>query len=119
MSIYASKSHPLLVSCRPLAKALRSSFTSAIVKVLYGLDVVEKNDKYIAMMEKNLEAGEAFMPGTYYVEFLPFLRYVPAWVPGAGFQNDFAAWRHAAEWVKNVMVGKTKEGMVRRWRYAP
>ncbi|RDX50378.1 cytochrome P450 [Lentinus brumalis] len=94
-----------------LVEHIRYSFTSAIVKVLYGLDVVEKNDKYIAMMEKNLEAGEAFMPGTYYVEFLPFLRYVPAWVPGAGFQNDFAAWRHAAEWVKNVMVGKTKEGM--------
>ncbi|KAI0693292.1 cytochrome P450 [Cerioporus squamosus] len=94
-----------------LVEHIRYSFTSAIVKILYGLDVAEKNDKYIAMMEKNLEAGEAFIPGTYYVEFLPFLQYIPAWVPGAGFQKDFAAWRYAAEWVKNVMVEKTKEGM--------
>ncbi|RPD62684.1 cytochrome P450 [Lentinus tigrinus ALCF2SS1-6] len=90
---------------------IRYSFTSAIVKIIYGLDVAEKNDQSVAMMEKNLEAGEAFIPGTYYVEFLPFLRYVPAWVPGAGFQKDFAAWRYAAEWVRNVLVEKTKQGM--------
>ena len=89
-----------------------SSFTSAIVKVLYGIDVAEKNDSSVAMMEKNLEAGEAFVPGTYYVEFLPFLRYVPAWMPGAGFQKRFAAYRYAAEWVRKGMVDKTKKGMV-------
>ncbi len=65
------------------------------------------------MMEKVLEGGEAFVPGRYYVEFLPFLRHIPGWVPGAGFQKDFAEWRHAAEWVRNVMAERTKEGMVR------
>ena len=64
------------------------------------------------MMEKDLEAGDAFVPGRYWVEFFPFLRFVPAWVPGAGFQKDFAKWRHAAEWVRNVMLQKTKNGMV-------
>ena len=42
------------------------------------------------MMEMDLEAGDAFVPGRYWVEFFPFLRFVPAWVPGAGFQKDFA-----------------------------
>ncbi|TFK83549.1 cytochrome P450 [Polyporus arcularius HHB13444] len=94
-----------------LVDHIRYTFTSAIVKILYGLDVAEKNDKYIAMMARALEGGEAFVPGKYYVEFLPFLRHIPAWVPGAGFQKDFAWWRDAAEWVRSTMVEKTKEGM--------
>ncbi len=113
--IYDSEFVPLLPSpvCAQPTRMRVSTFTSAIVKILYGLDVAEKNDKYIAMMARALEGGEAFVPGKYYVEFLPFLRHIPAWVPGAGFQKDFARWRHAAEWVRSTMVEKTKEGMVR------
>ncbi|RPD62683.1 CyP450 monooxygenase [Lentinus tigrinus ALCF2SS1-6] len=101
----------LLDDPEDLVNHIRYSFTAAVVKIVYGFDVAEKNDKCIAMMEKDLEAGDAFLPGRYYVEFLPFLRHVPSWVPGAGFQKDFAEWRHAAEWVRNVMLQKTKDGM--------
>ncbi|KAI0693293.1 cytochrome P450 [Cerioporus squamosus] len=102
----------LLDEPEDLVEHIRFSFTAAVVKIVFGLEVAEKNDQYIAMMEKDLEAGDAFVSGRYYVEFLPFLRYIPAWVPGAGFQKDFAEWRYAAEWVRNVMVEKTREGMV-------
>ncbi|RPD62685.1 cytochrome P450 [Lentinus tigrinus ALCF2SS1-7] len=94
-----------------LVDHIRYSFTSSIVKIIYGFDVAEKNDKCVMMMEKALEGGEAFVPGKYYVEFLPFLRHIPGWVPGAGFQKDFARWRNAAQWVRNAMVEKTQEGM--------
>ncbi|KAI0693294.1 cytochrome P450 [Cerioporus squamosus] len=95
-----------------LVEHIRYTFTSSIIKIIYGLDVADKNDQYIAMMEKILEGGEAFVPGRYYVEFLPFLRHIPGWVPGAGFQKDFAVWRHASEWVRNVIPEHTKEGMI-------
>ena len=95
-----------------LTGGLLSTFAAAIVKVLYGVDVAGKDDRYIALMEKTLEAADAFTPGAYMVEYLPFLRYVPAWVPGAGFQRFFAELRHAAHEVRDALPAKTKEGMV-------
>ncbi|KAI0693296.1 cytochrome P450 [Cerioporus squamosus] len=101
----------LLADPTHLAEHIRYTFTTSIVKVVYGLDIAKKNDPYIAMMEQVLEGGEAFIPGRYFVEFLPILRHIPAWVPGAGFQKDFAFWRHAAQWVRNTMAEKAREGM--------
>ena len=31
--------------------------------------------------------SHAQVPGNFWVEFLPFLRYIPSWVPGAGFKK--------------------------------
>ena len=54
-----------------------SSFSAAVVKVVYGFDVASENDEYIALIVKTLEAAEAFVSGTFLVEFIPWLRYVP------------------------------------------
>ncbi|KAI0693295.1 CyP450 monooxygenase [Cerioporus squamosus] len=101
----------LLTNPTRLSEHIRYTFRAAIVRVLYG--VAEQDDQYVAMMEKVLEVGEAFTPGRYLVEFMPFLRHIPAWVPGAGFQDDFAGWRNATRWVRDNMVEKTKEGIVK------
>lgn len=29
----------------------------------------------------------ALVPGAFIVDFMPFLQYIPKWVPGAGFQT--------------------------------
>ena len=78
----------------------------------YGIDVEEKNDKYIALMAKITEGLQAFNPGKYMVQFLPVLRFIPAWVPGAGFQRDFAGWRGASEQAKKELYAIAKAGMV-------
>ena len=83
-----------------------------VVKILYGYDAASEDDKYIALIDKTLQAEEAFVSGTFMVEFLPWLRYVPRWFPGAGFQKTFAEWRRCAHEVKNDMVANTAEGMV-------
>ena len=31
--------------------------------------------------------AEAAIPGRYFVEFMPFLKHVPSWLPGAGFKR--------------------------------
>lgn len=38
---------------------------------------------------------EASVPGQFLVDLLPALKYVPAWVPGAGFQRKAARWSEA------------------------
>ncbi|TFK78807.1 CyP450 monooxygenase [Polyporus arcularius HHB13444] len=93
-----------------LSEHIHYTFRAAIVKAVYG--VAEQDDQYVAMMEKVLEVAEVFVPGRYLVEFMPFLRHIPAWVPGAGFQDELAGFRRATHWVRDKMVEKTQEGMV-------
>ena len=90
-----------------------SSFTAAIVKVVYGVEVASENDPYIALMEQVLESAEAFTPGAFMVELLPWLRHVPAWVPGGGFQKTLARWHRCTREVQNGMAARTEDGMVR------
>ena len=89
-----------------------STFAGAIVKVAYGFDVAEKGDRYIALMEKVTEGLQAFTPGRYLVEFLPIVRFVPKWTPGAGFHKDFAGWRRAAEEAREGLRIRCLAGMV-------
>ena len=65
-----------------------------IMRIVYGLDVYGPDEKYIQIAEKSMECFSAvFNPGRYLVQTLPWLRFVPASFPGAGFQREFAAWR--------------------------
>ena len=91
-----------------------SSFTSSIVKIVYGFDVQDSDDEYVAQMVKVLEGVEALTPGRYLVEFLPFLRLVPSWFPGAGFQKKFAVYRNVSRNVRAALLARTKAGMVGR-----
>lgn len=83
----------LLTFFHPLSNA-----SQTIMKVTYGLDVSPKNDRYIIIAEKALDAmAKAVTPGAFLVDIIPALRHVPAWMPGAGFQ------RKAREWKKVVL----------------
>ncbi len=66
----------------------RSTFTSAILKVLFDVEVADDGDELIEVVEAALEwPGEAFVPGKYLVEAFPILRHIPPWVPGATVQR--------------------------------
>ena len=59
--------------------------------VTYGLPVLESDDPYITLAEEALQgAAEVAVPGTFLVDLLPFLKYVPSWFPGAGFKRTAA-----------------------------
>ncbi|EMD40157.1 hypothetical protein CERSUDRAFT_151145 [Gelatoporia subvermispora B] len=65
-----------------------------ILSVAYGLEIAEKNDIHIIVAEKAMEAHvQVVIPGSFWVDFMPFLKYLPAWIPGAGFQKKAADWR--------------------------
>ncbi|KAJ8086075.1 hypothetical protein PM082_004894 [Marasmius tenuissimus] len=51
----------------------------------YGL---RPSPSYLQLTKKvSEETGEAFQPGRWLVNFIPLLKYVPHWLPGAGFQR--------------------------------
>ncbi|KAH9487255.1 Cytochrome P450 monooxygenase COX2 [Psilocybe cubensis] len=72
---------------------IRHTFSSTIMGIAYGITVEDSADPYISNAEKALEGlVEAGIPGTFLVDLIPALLYVPAWLPGAGFKKKAAYW---------------------------
>lgn len=73
-----------------------------IMSIAYGITVQAKDDVYIGTAEQGARSlFLAAIPGTFLVDTIPFLKYVPAWMPGAGFQRKAHEWRkHARKMVE-------------------
>ena len=72
-------------------KIITSTFAATIMKIGYGITVQESDDPYISVAEEAVtKASEAGILGAFWVDFLPILKYVPSWFPGAGFQKAAA-----------------------------
>ena len=73
------------------------------MKIGYGITVQDSDDPYISIAEETLNGiAEAGIPGTFWVDLFPILKYVPSWFPGAGFQKKAAGWKE----VMNKMADK-------------
>ncbi|KAJ8521448.1 hypothetical protein ONZ45_g1855 [Pleurotus djamor] len=90
---------------------IRSWGAAIVLNISYGHQVSEKGDEYVALADRALTGLQtAGLFGTYLVDYVPALKYVPAWMPGAGFQ------RQAREWRRHTVEMATQPfGMVRRW----
>lgn len=67
----------------------------------------------VALAEKAADTLEAvFSPGLWLVDILPFLRYLPAWLPGAGFKKAAAEMRELVLGLGDVPYEFTKNAMV-------
>jgi len=68
-----------------------------ILRITYGYDVTPKNDEYVRLAQA---AGGPLLQvvhaGSYLVEYIPALKYIPSWFPGAKFK------RQAKEWAKHA-----------------
>jgi len=84
----------LLVTPDNFFHHIRQAFAGLIMRVAYGIDVKESNDPYISIAEEALNGlAEAGVIGAFLVDMFPLLKYVPSWVPGAGFQKKAAHWK--------------------------
>ncbi|OCH93697.1 cytochrome P450 [Obba rivulosa] len=95
---------------------IRYVFGAIFLSVVYGIEAAEGEDEHIATAERALHGvEEAFNPGSFWVDFLPFLKYVPAWMPGAVFQKKAAEWRVDCV----AMKRKPWQNVVKDGEYAP
>ncbi|KAI0770060.1 cytochrome P450 [Fomes fomentarius] len=93
----------LLDNPEDFRKHIRFSLFATMLKIGYGIDVEDEENEIIRVIDDALEgAAQARVPGRFLVDFFPPLQYVPAWVPGAGFQKSFARWRDASARLKNA-----------------
>ncbi|KAJ4491549.1 cytochrome P450 [Lentinula edodes] len=78
---------------------LRKMGGSTILSVIYGYDVGAVQD---SAHTENAEQGadgfmQTFMPGSFLVDYIPWMRYIPSWFPGASFQCRAQVWKEAME----------------------
>ncbi|EMD39273.1 hypothetical protein CERSUDRAFT_104492 [Gelatoporia subvermispora B] len=65
-----------------------------ILSVTYGIEPTASDDKYVGVLERAMYGiNQAFHPGSFLVDYLPFLKYLPAWAPGAEFKKKAARWK--------------------------
>ncbi|RPD61615.1 O-methylsterigmatocystin oxidoreductase [Lentinus tigrinus ALCF2SS1-7] len=91
---------------------IRYTFTAGMTKVVYDIEGDDKIERQINLVEDAQEGvAQGLVPGKYLVQFLPFLRHIPAWFPGAEFKRLSNKWRAAAWSAKYVPFGEVKEAL--------
>ncbi|KAK1223032.1 hypothetical protein PQX77_014109 [Marasmius sp. AFHP31] len=85
-------------------------FTGSIVlKIAYGYTLQTNDDPYIRLVLDMLEGVKAAaIHGSFWVDYLPILKYVPAWLPGAGFKKKAEEWRQSTREVRDRPWGWVK-----------
>ncbi|KAJ7648324.1 cytochrome P450 [Mycena polygramma] len=79
-----------------------------IMSVAYGIDVLPYADPYISSIEAAVDAlMVAAIPGQFLVDFFPILKYVPEWIPGAGFKRTARKWKETTRRAVNAPFAET------------
>lgn len=78
----------ILQSPEDFNQHLRHAAGLVSLLIAYGIDVRPNNDPYVDAVEKALEAASKAGMGSFLVDYLPVLKYLPAWVPGAHFVHE-------------------------------
>ncbi|KAH9889803.1 cytochrome P450 [Cubamyces lactineus] len=103
----------LLNSPQNFQQHIRYNFSATVMKLLYDLDAKEKDDEFIARVEESMALTSEHLTGSHPVDVFPFLRHLPGWVPGAGFQYEFARCKAAVTYVKEAPFALMKAAMSR------
>ena len=102
-----------------------------ILDVTYGIHVESSSDPYVEIAKEAMHGlAVAGVPGRFLVvssiisaqtsssalflqDTIPALKYVPSWVPGAGFQRQARKWRKATRDLLDVPFAEAKQSLVR------
>ncbi|EIW87317.1 cytochrome P450 [Coniophora puteana RWD-64-598 SS2] len=69
-------------------KHLQRQSAAVILDLAYGWKVTGDDDYFVRTLDEGLSAGSKLQqPGQWLVEYLPWLRFIPSWFPGATFRR--------------------------------
>ncbi|KAM5539123.1 hypothetical protein V8D89_007346 [Ganoderma adspersum] len=92
---------------------LRHLSAATIMAMVYDIDVKSLDDPYIHTAE---EAGDAIsettVAGAFLVDVIPFLKHVPEWFPGAGFQKKASQWRVTVDRLRDAPYDDTMKRLL-------
>ncbi|KAI0310845.1 cytochrome P450 [Amylostereum chailletii] len=87
---------------------------SVILSVAYGYDIKNLDDEYIRVAEEANQNNIYIVPGALLVNHIPFLQYVPHWMPGGGFHALVDSTAKAIEDTVAIPFAFVKKGMASR-----
>lgn len=83
-----------------------------ILRISHGYELQGDNDPFVDLANRATEQlSLSSSPGAFLVDVVPFLKYVPAWMPGAGFQRTAKEWSKTLEEMVEMPYNFTKEQM--------
>jgi len=84
------------------------------MKSVYGMEIKDDNDPFYEIAEVSmLSLSIAGIFGTFYVDFIPFLKHLPRWFPGAGFLKLAEVWGRYVRALRDDSFIMLKRKMVR------
>ena len=83
------------------------------MSMTYGIDIKQTDDPFIDLAEAAVEsASQATAPGAFLVDMIPMLKYIPEFMPGAGFKKQARIWRKVQEDIRERPYLASIEAMV-------
>ncbi|KAF7346382.1 O-methylsterigmatocystin oxidoreductase [Mycena sanguinolenta] len=102
----------LLSSPEDFREHIKTLAAAVIMATLYGYEVRPSNDPFVALSENAVnKLSESVFPGATAVNTFPILRYLPSWMPGAGFQRFAAESRQLTNEMREVPFDFVKRNM--------
>ncbi|KAI0086254.1 cytochrome P450 [Irpex rosettiformis] len=87
----------------------RRTAGAVLLKITYGYTTQQKDDPVVALAENIADLlASVLTPGAWLIDTLPFLRYLPAWFPGARFKKVAADMRQTLYNIADVPYRITK-----------
>ncbi|KAI0659815.1 CyP450 monooxygenase [Cubamyces menziesii] len=96
-----------------LDEKIKSTYCKILLNVMYGLRFDHADIPCYIDVLSCLESAiaEAFLPGAFLVEFVPWLKYAPGWLPGAGWQQKVFKWRRLLDALVDGPYHAAREAM--------
>ena len=92
---------------------LRRTAGAIILKLVYGYEIKESDDPLVDLVDTAMnQFSLSIAPGAFLVDIFPLLRYIPSWVPGAGFHKIAREWKQCMENTVNIPYNLVKQRMV-------
>ncbi|KAJ7183283.1 cytochrome P450 [Mycena filopes] len=89
---------------------MRRTTAAIVLEICYGIHVAEDGDEYVALADRALAGiSSSGNFGTFWVDYFPMLKYIPAWIPGAKFKRDGLKWRRFSSRLFNYAFDSVKQ----------
>ncbi|KAK0469621.1 cytochrome P450, partial [Desarmillaria tabescens] len=96
------------------AHHVRHHAGSVIMKTVYGYDVDPNGDRFVELVDRAMESVRIIgNVGTFLVDYIPSMKYLPRWFPGANFMSLADTWRKDVEEMANGPFAYASESMAR------
>ncbi|KAI0691331.1 cytochrome P450 [Cytidiella melzeri] len=100
----------LLVTPEKMFHHVRRSAAAIVMMLSYGHQVAPEGDEYVSIADEALSyLARAGIFGTYLVDYISALKYVPTWAPGAHFKRQALKWRQTVRAMLNQPFDMVKK----------